>query len=174
MRIGLILGAAVLGAATLAPVAAQDAAGSAADRQLSALKECREIAEPSARLACFDREVGVVIAATEAGSLQVVDKQEVEETKRSLFGFSLPKLRIFGDDDEELTMLETTITRVRQTERDSWLFTTEEGSRWQIKDAPMRFRAPKSGQTVVFKKAALGSYFIRVNGQIGVKGRRTE
>jgi hypothetical protein len=30
----------------------------------------------------------------------------------------------------------------------------------------------KPGDKVEFKKAALGSYFIRINGAIGVKGRR--
>lgn len=172
MRIGLTLGLMIFGAALPAGAAAQDSGETSAERQLSDLKQCRTIEEPSARLACFDREVGAVIAATEQGTLQVVDKQEVEQTKRSLFGFTLPKLRMFGDDDQELTVLETTITRVRQTERDSWVFTTEEGSEWRINDAPMRFRAPKEGQAVVFKKASLGTYFIRVNGQIGVKGRR--
>ncbi|GAA4051630.1 hypothetical protein [Parerythrobacter jejuensis] len=163
----------VIAACTGSVALAQDAAV-ASSGDLEELRACRAIADPTERLACYDREVGVVIAATDDGSLQVVDKEEVEQTKRRLFGFSLPKLRIFGGDDEEIKLLQTTITRVRQIERDSWVITTEEGSVWRIKDAPMRFRAPRTGQGVEFKKASLGSYFIRVNGQLGVKGRRIE
>lgn len=138
------------------------------------LKTCRAIPDPDQRLACYDREVGAVIAATEEGTLQVVDKADVEETKRGLFGFSLPKIKLFGGDENELTELETTITDVRREGRESWIFTTQEGSVWRIAETKLGWRPPQEGQSVVFKKAAMGSYFIRVNGQIGVKGKRIE
>ena len=73
-----------------------------------------------------------------------------------------------------MDLLETTITRVAPYGRSGYLITTEEGSVWQISNPPMRFNPPKSGQAVVFKRAALGSFFIRVNGQLGVKGVRIE
>lgn len=139
------------------------------------LKACRAITDPDARLACYDREVGQVLAATEQGTLQVVDKQDVEETKRGLFGFSLPRIKLFGGDNgEEMTELETTITSVRRQGREGWVFTTKEGSVWRISETKLGWKPPKEGQTVVFKKAAMGSYFIRVNGQTGVKGIRIE
>lgn len=165
-----------LSAALALPVAVQ-----AQDREIAndkdtieQLKSCRVIAEPMERLACYDREVGEVITATEDGTLQVVDQQDVEETKRRLFGFTLPKIKLFGGDDGQLTTLETTVTRVRREGREGWVFTTEEGSVWRISNSKMGWRPPRVGQTVVFKKASMGSYFIRVNGQIGVKGRRIE
>ena len=43
-----------------------------------------------------------------------------------------------------------------------------------MSNVPMRLRPPRVGDEVVFKKAALGSYFIRIAGQTGVKGRRIE
>jgi len=36
----------------------------------------------------------------------------------------------------------------------------------------MNLSAPRAGQKIVISKGALGSYFLRINGQIGVKGRR--
>ena len=54
------------------------------------------------------------------------------------------------------------------------LITIAEGSKWQMSNVPMRLRTPREGDAVVFKKAALGSYFIRIAGQNGVKGRRIE
>lgn len=164
----------ILAVALPVTASAQDAVVPNSDDTIEQLKSCRAIADPTARLACYDREVGIVIAATEDGSLQVVDKADVEETKRGLFGFSLPKIKLFGGEDGEMTELETTITKSRREGRESWVFTTQEGSVWRIAETKMGWKPPKAGQTVVFKKASMGSYFIRVNGQIGVKGRRIE
>jgi hypothetical protein len=161
--------------ALAAPLAAQEQAIPSADATINALKACRAITDPEARLACYDREVGEVLTATDEGTLRVVDKADVEETKRGLFGFTLPKIKLFGDGDEdEMTELETTITSVRREGREAWVFTTKEGSVWRIAETKLGWRPPEEGQTVVFKKAAMGSYFIRINGQIGVKGRRIE
>ncbi|UIP06553.1 hypothetical protein LY632_12800 [Erythrobacter sp. SDW2] len=161
--------------ALAAPLAAQEQVVPNAEDTIDELRACRAIDDADARLACYDREVGKVITATEEGTLQVVDKADVEETKRGLFGFTLPKIKLFGGDDgDELTELETTITSVRRDGREAWVFTTKEGSVWRIAETKLGWRPPQEGQTVVLKKAAMGSFFIRVNGQIGVKGRRIE
>jgi hypothetical protein len=145
-------------------------------REFEELKSCRNIADNAARLDCFDSAVGVVVAAQESGDLRIVDKEVAKQTRRRLFGFALPEIGWFGDgkvgDEAQLDMLETTITSVNQTRRNSWTFQTEEGAVWQISNAPSRLRALEPGQSVIFKKAALNSYFIRIEGQTGVKGTR--
>ena len=144
--------------------------------EFEALKSCRSITDNAARLACFDNAVGVVVAAQESGNLRIVDKEAAKQTRRRLFGFTMPDIGWFGDgkvgDEEPLDMLETTITSVRQLRRNSWTFQTEEGAVWQINNAPSRLRALRPGQSVILKKAALNSYFIRIEGQTGVKGTR--
>ena len=139
------------------------------------LAECRQIADSDARLACYDREVGAVVAASEQGDVRIVDREDVRQTKRRLFGFAIPD-NLFGgkDDDAKMDTLETTITQVRTSGRRGYLITTAEGSVWRIASAPMRLSPPKVGQSVEFKTAAVGSYFIRINGQLGVKGVRVE
>lgn len=155
------------------PLAAQEA-GNEAD-YLKDLRDCRAIATAEDRLACFDREVGEILAATDSGEVQVVDREAIRETRRGLFGFSLPKLGVFGsNDDEELDLMETEITGVRRLRGDAYIIKVAAGSTWQINDAPMRLRPPRVGDPVVLKKASLGSYFIRIDGQLGVKGRRIE
>lgn len=42
----------------------------------------------------------------------------------------------------------------------------------EINNPPRKIAPIAAGDKVVFKKASLGYYFIRINGQIGVKGRR--
>ena len=145
---------------------------------LEALRACQAQADPTARLACYDAAVGRVVAATDEGEVRIVDREDVERTRRRLFGFSLPDLGIFGggredgDEDDELDMLESTITSARRS-GDDWIFTIEEGDAvWQIQNPPMRLARLRPGDKVVLKKASLGSYFIRVNGQLGVKGTR--
>lgn len=153
---------------------AYDPAGPGGEATVEQLKACRAIADSEGRLACYDREVGVMIAATEQGTLQVVDQKDVEETKRGLFGFTLPKVKLFGGEDDALTELETTIVSVRRDGREGWAFTTAEGSVWRIFESRMGWKPPQPGQTVVLKRASMGTVFIRVNGQIGVKGKRIE
>lgn len=169
-------GLAVLALVALQPVAAlaQQPKEPSGKETIGQLRACRTIADASDRLACYDREVGVVLAATDDGTLRVVDQQEVEQTKRSLFGFSLPKIKLFGDSGDEMTELTTTITKVRAEGREGWVFTIEEGSTWRISETKMGWRPPREGQPVVLRRASLGSFFIRVDGQIGVKGRRIE
>ena len=125
---------------------------------------------------CYDQAVGDVVAATDAGDVQIVKKEEVEQTRRGLFGFSLPKLGIFSGDGEggDLTELESEITSVRPYGRSGYVLRIKEGSTWRISNAPSRLRPPRIGDTVVFKKASLGSFFIRIAGQTGVKGRRIQ
>jgi len=163
-----------LGACT-APLHAQDGNTGSADKRIETLRQCRAIAEPGARLACYDAAGAELVAAADRGELRIMDKEAVQKTKRRLFGFALPDLGLFGDDDEpEMDMLETTITTVQNLGRSDWAFSTPEGGIWRIDNAPFSFRDPKPGDKVVFKRAALGSYFIRINDRLGVKGRRVE
>lgn len=159
------------------PVAAAE--GKADESEyVEALRGCQAVVEAGARLACYDAAVGRVVAASEKGEVRLVDREDVERTRKRLFGFSLPDIGIFGDrddaddNDEELDMLESEVTAAQRS-GDDWIFTIAEGDAvWQIQNPPMRLARIKPGDKVVFKKASLGSYFIRLNGQIGVKGTR--
>lgn len=169
-------------AALAAPASAQE---SATPVPLSAVSQCRAIQPDAERLACFDREVAALEDAVRRKDVRLISRADLERTRRGLFGFSLPRIGLFGGgrdetDDEpdelaELEMLTSTITEVRATGPDSWLFRIADGrALWQISNAPSRLRPPQPGQPVVFQRATLGSYFIRLNGQIGVKGRRVQ
>ncbi len=154
---------------------AADDNGRATDH-LAALRACKDQADPALRLACYDAAAVEVIEEIDKGQLKIVDQAEIRRTRRGLFGFSLPDLGLFGggDDAPDMDMLETTITSVRYTGDDAFLFKTKEGATWQVNNAPSRLREVRVGNPVVFKKAAMGSYFIRIDGQMGVKGKRVQ
>ncbi|QDM40569.1 hypothetical protein [Altererythrobacter sp. TH136] len=168
LRAVLVLSAAVAGTGVAAQASTQD--------HFAALRACQNQADPAARLACYDTAAKDIVSAADAGVLRVVDKEEIQRTRRGLFGFSLPDLGLFGggSDEPDMDMLETTIISVRYTGGDSFVFRTKEGATWQVTNVPSRLREARSGDAVVFKRAAMGSYFIRIGGQMGVKGKRID
>lgn len=161
----------LLALAAPAPASAQEA------DYLAELKACRSIEDEDDRLACYDAKVSAMVSASDAGDVRIVDREDVRRTRRQLFGFTVPDLDILeGDtqDKETSELLETTVTSARQLTNKTWRFTTAENAVWEINNAPARLTAIKAGDKVIFKKASLGFYFIRFNGQMGVKGKRIE
>lgn len=159
------------------PAQAQDAAATPPADYVETLKACRAITDEGARLACYDAKVGAMVAASEAGEVRIVDREDLVRTRRQLFGFTVPDLDILKgeeQDEEASELLTTSITSARQLSGKAWRFTTTEGAVWEISNAPKRLASIKSGDKVDFKRASLGYYFIRINGQLGVKGKRIQ
>jgi hypothetical protein len=160
------------------PLAAED--DKPESSYVTALRECQSKTDPNERLACFDSAVASIVSASSEGEVRVVDREEVRQTRRKLFGFALPDFGIFGSNDneeptqeDEFASLQTTITGVRAASG-TYVITTQEGAQWQLDEVPSRLMRPKPGQSLEIKKGALSSYFLRINGQKGVKGRRIE
>lgn len=172
--------AALLGMAFVSGhAAAQDGASEAGEDTnfVATLSSCRGLADDSARLACYDREVTSFVDAASRDEVRIVDSDDIRDTRRRLFGFSLPRISLFGngEDGDELTELDSTITRVRKINYNTYQFQIEEGDAWwQYKIQSVRSRAPEVGDPVTLKKATLGAYFIRVDGRRGVKGIRVQ
>ncbi|TAD75122.1 MAG: hypothetical protein EAY70_10935 [Sphingomonadales bacterium] len=141
------------------------------------LRTCRAMTGETERLTCYDAKVGMLLGAVEAGDLRLVDRAEVRRTRRQLFGLTLPDVDILRSDEKDreeegTDLFETKVASSRQIGPANWRFTTAEGAVWEINNPPRRIAPIMPGDKLVFKKASLGYYFIRINGQIGVKGRR--
>ncbi len=148
---------------------------------LEAMLRCRSIAEEHARLECFDREVAAFEAAAAARDVVIIDRKQVRETKRSLFGLRLPRLAIFGGggggdnadrDDEELDQLEGVVASAVQTADNHWVIRLQDGATWRQIDDQLLGRRPRAGSKVLIKRGAMGSYMMRLDGQPGVRARR--
>jgi hypothetical protein len=144
-----------------------------------ALVRCRAIAEAAARLQCFDEAAAALAQAAERRDIVVVDRGQVRESRRRLFGLALPRLPIFGggdDDDrpdpEEITELEGTVARASQDPYGRWVVRLQDNSLWVQTDNNRLALAPRPGQPVLIRRAALGSYVMRVNGQPGIRVQR--
>lgn len=145
---------------------------------LQALGDCRAIADNAVRLACYDKAAAGIADATAKKEIVVLDREEVRATRRGLFGFSLPKLNFFGNKDvendtgrEEIVEVDVVVKSARSFGYQLWRMTMEDGSTWVTNEASTLI-TPRAGSKVHIKRAALGSYFIKVDGSRAVKGRR--
>ena len=133
-----------------------------------AVLDCKAIADPMARLGCYDRAVEALNTAKAANELVVTDRATVREAKKGLFGLALPSLKLFGGGkDEEVTEIESKIAAIRMASDGFPTFTLDDGARWKQTDG--RNTYPKPGQKIRIRKAALGSYIASINGPPGVR-----
>lgn len=169
-------------AAALALLATGASAAAAADKPppasplISRLDACRAISDSAQRLACFDRETATLVTAVKSGSVAVVDRAQVREARRSLFGFGMPRLPFFSGDTSAADtpdQIQSTIRSVEEIGRGRYrMVLKDHGAVWETTESPMRLNAPRPGDRIVIKRGMMGAYFLRIDGQIGVKGRR--
>lgn len=138
------------------------------------LVDCRKIVDPAQRLACFDREAAVVQGATERRELVVVDRQQIRQTRRTLFGLTLPRLGFLdGEDDDapEQQQVEGTIRAVSTDRTGKWLVQLEDAT-WRATEVDEYQATPKVGQKAVVRRGPLGSYIMSIEKRRGVRAVR--
>lgn len=142
--------------------------------QVTELLNCRGIADSAERLACYDKAATSIGDAVAKRDLVVFDRESVKKTKRGLFGFSIPNLGVFGDDDDgvEIKQIEGTVASYGRNADGGYIFRLADGSRWSQQDGKPLAIPPQNGDKVVVKKGTLGAYFLSVARQPGVKVKR--
>lgn len=169
-----LIGLAMAGlfAAGAVPALAQDDEEPPIPQVFNDLIACQSIADDAERLACYDGRVAALRTAQEDDSIMVVDREEVREAERGLFGLRLP--RLFGGG-EQIDAIESTITRVSGGNRSRpWVFSLEDGSTWLQIDSEVLSRDPRPGQAVRIERAALGSFRAEIDGMRLIRVRRVE
>jgi len=155
--------------------AAKDAKDAARNPALGKLTACRAIAADAERLACFDREIAAFDTAVRERKVAVIDQEDIRKTRRTLFGISLPRVKLFGDaEDAEPEIKEVTavIKSTSQGEGGRIVFTLEDGAVWaQTDDYPVFYNV-KPGQKVTLKRASFGSYFADFEKTVTVRAKR--
>lgn len=142
---------------------------------LSEISRCRAITPAAERLACFDQAAGALDAAEQQGDVVVVDREQIREARRQLFGFEMPALpSMFSRDESEVKIdsVETTLVSAGQGLDGKWLFRLADGSEWrQIDSMPVRFQN-RADTDVRVRRAALGSYQLTAGRSRAVRVRR--
>jgi len=162
--------AALAAAGAFAKPKARDAGSNAL---IQALAACRGVADEKSRLDCYDQASARLADAVEKRELVVMDRQEINQTRRSLFGFSVPDIPLFrGEGGEPESKIETTIAGASSLGSGKWQIRLEDGAIWQTGESRLNLADPKPGQKVIIQRGTLGNYFLRINGQRGIRGRR--
>lgn len=162
-----------LACALAIPAAAKDKLPTARPVQIQELYACRDISDPTARLACFDREVGELSSADQAREITFTDRETAKKARRGLFGFSFPKLGgIFGGDEDEIKEIETTIRSASMDRSGKYTLVMEDDAVWVQIDTTKLPRQPKPGQKVKIKVATMGSYFATIDGGRSIRLKR--
>lgn len=142
---------------------------------LKRLTDCRAIVEQMQRLACYDREVAAIDAGEARKDLVVLDRQQLNKARKTLFGLALPNIPLFGQDAPEaegVSHIEAKIKAVSQTPYGKWILDLEDGARWAQIDSKELQVYPKVGHPIKIRRAALGSYLANVNGQVAIRVQR--
>jgi hypothetical protein len=166
---------------TLAAAAVTTSASGAADTKgpsplLSALQACHSIADAAQKLACFERASQALISAEEKGEIAVVHQKQVQEVRRSLFGFSVPKFPFFSkrDDkeDDEPREIISSLRSFNSIGNGRYRVQIADASAvWETTESSM-LRDPKPGDKVTIKGGVMGSYFMQIGTQRWVRARR--
>lgn len=139
--------------------------------------DCLAIKPDAERLVCLEQAARTLVDTEAKGEVVIVDKATMAKTRRSLFGFSLPKIKLFGAGDRTVSdarndVLETSIIGVRAEKYDLWTLELAEGGRWQTTESWSYGPTPRVGSTVRLDRGALGSYSLKTPGARPVAARR--
>ncbi|WP_310467288.1 hypothetical protein [Sphingomonas sp.] len=170
----LMMAAAAGGLMLSGVAAAKKAPETKVPASVQRLLACRGLADGAARLACFDRETAGIDQSLAKRDLVVIDRERVTQSRRELFGFSVPSFGgLFGGGGEdEIKQIESTVVSWGGNADGGWIIRLADGSRWSQTDGTTLALPPERGQKVVVRRGALGSYRLSVNGQPGMKVER--
>jgi hypothetical protein len=153
-------------------VLAVPAAAQERSKRLDAVVDCRKIIDSTERLACYDKAVADLDTAEKSREVVVVDRAQVDEAQRSVFGLKLPKIRLFGGDgDNEVAAVESVVTSVGRNRDGKLVFTIEDGARWAQTDNHT-IVGVRVGTKVTLTRGALGSFFAKFHGSTSAKVER--
>jgi hypothetical protein len=139
------------------------------------LARCLLIREDAARLACSDVAGRRLVDASRDRDVVVVDRDQVRRTRRSLFGLNLGLADpVTGRDEaaERIETLDTTIQSARAERNNRWVLTLAESGRWATTEEWGGGGEPRAGAKVTVRRAALGSYVLKMEGVRAVRVQR--
>ncbi len=157
------------GGATLAATPSSQAAPA-----VQAVLACRALPQDAERLACFDKATAAMGEAETKGDLLTLDREQRRAVRKQAFGLTLPALNLFdrGEKPEEANRITATVASASQDPYGKWTIRLDDGAVWRQTDSNEIYNPPHKGSTVVIKKGALGSFFIDVDGQPGIRAHR--
>jgi hypothetical protein len=141
---------------------------------VQAVLDCRGLPDATERVACYDKAVDGMAKAQTTGDLVTIDREQRRAVRRQAFGLTLPALSMFdvGEKPEEVNRIKATVKSASQDPYKKWIIILEDGGVWRQVEAGEVDNPPHPGSTVAIRKAALGSFFMNIDGQSAIRVRR--
>lgn len=133
---------------------------------------CKAIENPEQRLACYDEKVAAMDEAQKKDEIILTDKAAVKEAQRGLFGFEIPKLKIFGSGGDDVEEIEAVVKSVSANRARILTISLEDGARWQQIDNKVLNREPRPGSKANIRKASMGSFLVKFDGGPAIRMKR--
>ena len=158
-------------------VAGSALAGPAAPTRAPAIQsilDCRALQDAPQRLACYDKAVAGMSQAESKGDLVTIDRAQRQTVRRQAFGLILPSLAMFdrGERPEEADRITASVSQAWKSAAGKWMIRLDDGAVWRQVDDNELFKPPHAGSMAKIRKAALGSYFMNLDGQIAIRVHR--
>jgi hypothetical protein len=141
------------------------------DRGLAAaLGECRKIADPGGRTACYDA-IPLGEPAQPAPAAPPLASRPEQPAGTGFGSNQLPRAPAAGEREPE--RISAQVSQAVERQPGIYLQTLADGTQWEFVDsAPARYDPPRSGSSVEIIRASMGSYLLRYAGQRSVRARR--
>jgi hypothetical protein len=148
---------------------------------LQGIVDCRAMTDADARLKCYDAAAARLDAAEASGQVVVVDREQLRQARKEAFGLTLPSLdalargsgklakAAMGEDADRIT---ASVKQVSRRDDGRWVIVLETGAVWRQVDDESVEHPPHPQSTAEIRKAALGSYFMKLDGQRSIRVMR--
>jgi hypothetical protein len=163
----------------------------AQEAPLTKVYACAEVADATARLACYDAAVASLKQAETGGDLAVVSRAQVQQAEKEAFGLSTtPTISKLAEaattsppassattpasKPQRLDRVVLAIKRIDKTSDGKMLFVMENGQVWRQTDSIKLTGLGKGPWEADVRKAALGSFLLKVDGRTAVRVKRVE
>ncbi|MEO1101028.1 MAG: hypothetical protein AAFW65_04190 [Pseudomonadota bacterium] len=154
-------------------------------KETDAVYACIDIETDADRLACYDDAVGRLKTAEDTGEITTVSRTEVEQVQREAFGFSLPSLPAFtrrsdnaeqdNTPDEVLDRVTFGVAEIERSRYGKLFITLDNGQVWRQLDSDrVSYSARKGVESVEIRRAAFGSFKMKLDGGRAFKVKRVE
>lgn len=161
--------------------AASDRADS--EKAVHNLLACRGVADATARLACFDREIdglappakGQQTAAASAPAAKPDAQRSALDlaTQDDIRGKAARRPQVNADGTPAPKTFDAKIVSVSVTKNDRWRFALSDGTAWETSE-PSNSVRPNVNGTVRLQRAAFGSYFATFDGGRSLRCHRVK
>jgi hypothetical protein len=145
---------------------------------LDALLNCRSLADPAARLICFDRESAALATRGSAPSAAAVPPPAVPAVQPDpQKQFGLPEKKVVaqevaaGTRAADATQIEAHITQLAPAGDQRLVFTLDNGQVWRQLSVQGEMLA-KAGDAVTISRGVLGSFWLQLKSGRGCKVTR--